>query len=77
MPQLLSGIVYIIIYNDDKNICLKECENSFFFAYIFLNSDNSINIVHRLLNFFIVILDMITEGTVSQIFYLGPSIYFI
>ena len=47
-----------------------------FFAYIFLNLDNSINIVHRLLKFSIAILEMITEGTVSQIFYLGPSFYF-
>ena len=47
-----------------------------FFAYIFMNLDNSINIVHRLLKFSIVILDMITEGTVSQILYLGPSFYF-
>ena len=35
MPQLLSGIVYIIIYNDDKNICLKVCENSFFLPTFF------------------------------------------
>ena len=35
MPQLLSGIVYIIIYNDDENICLKECENSFFLPTFF------------------------------------------
>ena len=48
-----------------------------FFAYIFLNLDNSIIIVHRLLKFSIVILDMITEGTMSQIFYLGTSFYFI
>ena len=47
-----------------------------FFYYIFLNLDNSINIVHRLLKFSIGILDMITEGTVSQISYLGPSFYF-
>ena len=76
MPQLLSGIVYIIIYNDDKNICLKECENSILLPTFFLNLDNSIYIVHRLLKFSIVILDIITEGTVSHIFYLGPSFYF-
>ena len=35
MSQLLSGILYIIIYNDDKNICLKECENSCFLPTFF------------------------------------------
>ena len=47
MPQVLSGIIYIILN---------------------LNLDNSINIVHRLLKFSMVILDVMMEGTVSQIF---------
>ena len=72
MPRLLSGIIYIIIYNDDKNICLKESVNSYFLPTFFLNLDNSINIVHRLLTFAMVTLDMITEGTVSQFFLLRP-----
>ena len=48
-----------------------------FFAYILLNLNNSINIVHRLLKCPMVILDIIMEGNMSQIFYLGPSSHFI
>ena len=43
-----------------------------YFIYIFLNLHNLINIDHRLLNFLVVTLDIIMEGTVSQIFSLGP-----
>ena len=73
MPQLLNGIIYIIIYKDERNICLKRYANSYFVIYIFLNSDNSVNNVHRLLKFSMSILDMTLGGTVSQIFYLDPS----
>ena len=62
MPQLLSAIIYIIIYKDDKKICLKEYENSYFLPTFSLNLNNSINIVHRLLEFSMVILNMILEG---------------
>ena len=44
-----------------------------FFAIIFLNVDNSVNIETRLFKFCVLILDIIMEGTVSQIFILGPS----
>ena len=39
--------------------------------------DNSVNIETRLLKFCVLIVDIIMEGTVSQIFILGPSFYFI
>ena len=44
-----------------------------FFPFIFLNVDISFNIKDRLLRFFVVFIGIIMEGTVSQIFYLGPS----
>ena len=47
-----------------------------FFAIIFLNMDNSVNIKTRLVKFDVLILDIMMEGTVSQIFFLGPSSYF-
>ena len=37
--------------------------------------DNSINIETRLLKLCVLIVDIIMEGTVSQIFILGPSFY--
>ena len=47
-----------------------------FSIYIFLNVDNSINNGYNLRNFSVVIVDMVMEGTVSQICYLGPRSYF-
>ena len=47
-----------------------------FFTNIFLNVDISINVQHTFLKSVEVILDIIIEGTVSQIFYLGPSSFF-
>ena len=47
-----------------------------FFAKIFLNVDNSVNIKTRLLKCGVLILDIIMEGTVSQISPLGPSSYY-
>ena len=47
-----------------------------FFAIIFLKVDNSVTVDPRLFKFGVLILDIIMEGTVSQICYLGPSSYF-
>ena len=38
-----------------------------------MNLDNSINIIYKVFKFGVVILHIIMEGTVSQIFNLGPS----
>ena len=43
---------------------------------MFLNLDSSFNIKHTLLTFSVVVLGITMEGTVSQIFYLGPSFCF-
>ena len=42
------------------------------FNIIFLNVDSSINIQHKLLKFCEVVLDIIMEGIVSQIFLIWP-----
>ena len=43
-------------------------------SYIIVdNVDSSFNIYERLLRFSLGIIDILMEGTVSQIFYLGPS----
>ena len=47
-----------------------------FFAIIFLNVDHSVNVYPKLFKFGVLILDIIMEGTMSQILYLGPSSYF-
>ena len=47
-----------------------------FFAIIYLNVDNSVNIKTRLFNLCVFILDIIMKGTMSQLFYLGPSSHF-
>ena len=44
-----------------------------FFIVIFLNLDNSFDIIYKLFKFGVVILDIVTEGTVSQIFDLMSS----
>ena len=47
-----------------------------FFAVIFLNLDNSVDITYKLFKFGVMVFASIMEGTVSQIFYLGPSSFF-
>ena len=47
-----------------------------YFAVTFFNLDNLVNIIYKLFTFGVVILDIIIEGTVSLIFYLGPSSFF-
>ena len=42
------------------------------FTLIFLNADISVNIQSNVFIFSLVVLNSIMEGTVSQIFYLGP-----
>ena len=38
-----------------------------------MDVNNSVNIIQRLPKSFLLVLAMVIEGTVSQIFYLGPS----
>ena len=43
------------------------------FSIIVFNVHSSFDIENRLLKFSVIIIDMLMEGTVSQIFYLGLS----
>ena len=54
---------------------ISKFENSLFFLY-FLNIDISFNIPSKLMKFEIHVLEGHSEGTVSQIFDLGLSFYF-
>ena len=54
----------------------KKVQKLPFFSIIFLNVDSSFNIINRLFKFSLVIIDMLMEGTASQIFYLGLGLYF-
>ena len=53
----------------------SEIENSLFSLYFF-NKDISFNIPWKFLIFDIHVHDGHSEGSVSRIFYLGPSFYF-
>ena len=66
---------YHLIIDDREleNISSKEY-NNFIFCRNILNLDNSFDIVYKLFKFGVVILDIITEGAVSQTFYLRPSV---
>ena len=62
---------------DDREIYVAKSTQIFILAIIFLNLQNSFNIMYKLFKFGVVTPDIITEGTVSQmIFDLGPSCYF-
>ena len=47
-----------------------------FFHIIFLNMDISITILDKAMQFFLALLHIHSEGSVSQILYLGLSFYF-
>ena len=47
------------------------------FHVIFLNNDISITVLDIVLKLCMLVLHIHPEGSVSQIFYLGPSFYFI
>ena len=65
--------MYVIFETELENIRSKEYKKISFFAFIFLNLYNSVAIFYKLFKSGVAMLDTITEGTVSQIFYLGPS----
>ena len=54
----------------------SETENCIF-SWYFLNGDVSLNILFLYMKFYILILHIVIEGTVSQNFDLGPSFHFI
>ena len=61
-----------LLIRNSKTYVQNSAKKSYILFTFFLNLHNLINIDHRLLNFLVVTLDIIMEGTVSQIFSLGP-----
>ena len=47
-----------------------------FFHFYFLNMDISLNIYTLVIKFYTGVRNIPIEGSVSQIFYLGPGFYF-
>ena len=45
------------------------------FHVVFFNKDISITVADIILKFCILVLHILTEGSMSQIFHLGPSFY--
>ena len=56
-----------------KKLKYKTIHKFRFVTLIFLDVNNSVNIIQRLPNSLLLGLAMVIEGTVPQIFYLGPS----
>ena len=54
----------------------KDKSNNLFFDKIFLNFHLSVTIAYKDLKFCLLSTDIHLEGTMSQIFYLGLSFYF-
>ena len=55
----------------------KEQEKKLFSHFYFLNKDISLNIQAKIMKFQTHVKNIHMEGTVSQIFYIGPSFYFV
>ena len=62
MQSMLKQVVYLQNY---------KCK----FSIYFFNNDISFNITCTMLKLYLLILEYVLEGTVSQILYLGPSFY--
>ena len=73
MYQLFNGINYIIHYYEEKKLKYKTIHKFRFVTLIFWDINNLVNIIQRLPKYLLLVLAMVIEGTVSQIFYLGPS----
>ena len=55
----------------------REKDKNLIFHVMFLNNDISIPVLDIVLKFRMLVIYIHPEGSVSQIFYLGPSFYFI
>ena len=69
-------IPFILLLIENLKLQVVNNREILIFQFIFLNVDNSVNIIYKPFRFCVVIFDTIMEGTVSQIFYLGPHFYF-
>ena len=75
MPHLVVGGHILLLVKEFKIYVLKSTKIPIIFFH-FLNVDSSFDIENRLLKFFVVVYGIIMEGTMSQIFFLGPSFCF-
>ena len=73
--MLYHDINYVNISNEIR-LCTKREQRNCYFSYIFFNCNNSVSIGARLIKSGTRIVKIHLEGTVSQIFYLSPSFYF-
>ena len=64
--------VILLLVNELKIYISKRTKIDIF-PIFFLNVDSSFIIMNRVIRHSEAIIDILTEGTVSQIFYLGPS----
>ena len=65
-------LVISLLIRNLKTQVAKSTEFFIFFNHFF-KFDNSLNIIYKHFRFGLIILDVTTEGTMSQLFYLGPS----
>ena len=70
--SLSNEINYVGITSVFMNVLILNL----FFHFYFLNMDISLNIYTLVIQFYTGVFNIPLEGTVSQIFYLGPGIYF-
>ena len=70
--SLFSEVYIILIGQHVRELGISV----YFFHFYFLNNDISITIYAIEMNFSVCISNVLPEGSVSQIFYLGPSYYF-
>ena len=70
---MVSVIVRLV---KEFKIYILKSTNILIFSLHFFNVVISFNIEYRKLKFSMIILEMMMEGTMSQIFYLGLSFHF-
>ena len=66
--SMLQKVIHLKKYSQ------KNMKNAFFLC--FLNIDISFNMSISFIKSYLLVIDTMLEGTVSQISYLGPSFYF-
>ena len=70
--SLSNEINYIGVTSDFMKLLILNL----FFHFYFLNMDISLDISTLVIKFYTGALNILLEGTVSQIFYSGPGFYF-
>ena len=76
--QLIPDYTTSVVQTDMQlyQTCASFLPKISIFTITFFNVDNSINIEHKIFKFCEVSFDSMMEGSMSRIFYLGPTSYF-